>query len=91
VTDHPTFYVSGATAGFLDYRAAVRPERPHILLILETPDESVAAARPEDIECDWWDVTQVIGVIERRLDDHYVPTRRLMPITFFAEWDLAAK
>jgi hypothetical protein len=51
----------------------------------------VAAARPEDIECDWWDVTQVIGVIERRLDDHYVPTRRLMPITFFAEWDLAAK
>ncbi len=89
--DHATFYVSGATAAFLDYRAAERPERPHILLIFETPEASVAGAGSDDLGCDCWDVVQVISVIERRLSEHYVPTRRLVPLIFLAEWDLVPK
>jgi hypothetical protein len=91
VTDHATFYVSGAAAALLDYRAAERPDRPHLLLIFETPEESVAGAGPDDLDCDCWDVIQVVGVIERRLSEHHVPTRRLAPVTFFAEWDLVPK
>ena len=52
ITDHATFYVSGATAAFLDYRAAEQPGRPQILLILETPEGSVAGAGPDDLGCD---------------------------------------
>ncbi|MGO8723591.1 MAG: hypothetical protein ACLQRM_12780 [Acidimicrobiales bacterium] len=91
MTDHATFYVPGATAAFLEYRAAEWPEPPHILLIFETPKESVAGAGPDDLDCDCWDVIQVISVIERRLSEHYVPTRRLVPLIFFAEWDLVPK
>ena len=91
VTDRATFYVSGAIAAFLEYRAAERPERPHILLIFETPEGSVAGAGPDDLGCDFWDVVQVISVIERRLNEHYLPTRRLVSLIFFAEWDLVPK
>jgi hypothetical protein len=91
VTDHATFYVPGATAAFLDYHAAERPEPPQILLIFETPEESVTGAGPDDFGCDCWDVIQVISVIERRLSEHYVPTRRLVRLIFFAEWDLVPK
>jgi hypothetical protein len=91
VTDHASFYVSGATAAFLEYRAAERPERPHILLIFEKPEGSVAGAGLDDLGCDCWDIVQVITVIERRLSEHYLPTRRLVPLIFFAEWDLVPK
>jgi hypothetical protein len=88
---HPSFYVPGATAVFLDYDAAEAPKSPRLLLIFETPEESVVAAGPEDFECDLWDITSVIEEVEYRLTEHYVPTRRLVPTTFFAEWDLVPK
>ena len=87
ITDHASFYVSGATAAFLDYRAAEQPGRPQILLIFETPEGSVAGAGPDDLGCDGSDITQMISVIECRLSERYLPTRRLVPLIFFAEWD----
>jgi len=88
---HPTFYVPGATAAFLDYRGAERPQRPYIRLYLQTADDLVTAADANDITGDWHKVGQVIREVERGLSEQYVPTRRQVPRTMFAEWDLTPR
>ncbi len=52
-----SFCVPDATAAFLEYLEAKRPEVPHIQLYFVTPDALVDAASKYDIERDWYEVT----------------------------------
>jgi hypothetical protein len=91
MTSDPGFCVSGATAAFLDYLGAKRPELPRIQLYFELPSTLVGAACKYDIISDWYVVEDVVREVELRLGECYVATRRKLPIRYFAEWDLETK
>jgi hypothetical protein len=91
MTGHPSFWVPGATAAFLDYLGAKRPELPRIQLYFELSGSVVAAAGKYDLISDWYVVEDVVREVELRLGECYVATRRELPARYFAEWDLETR
>lgn len=91
MTGHPSFYVPDATAAFLEYLRADRPELPHLRLYFRTPAALVGGAGRYDIDSDWYEADHVIQEVEIRLSECYVPKRRTPPHDYYAEWDLEAK
>ena len=64
--------MSGATAAFLDYLGAKRPELPRIQLYFELSGTVVAAAGKYDLISDWYVVEDVVREVELRLGECYV-------------------